>query len=56
MKKILCTTDFSKNAEKALRYAYSLSKQINSELIVLHVYDTPTILSGPGNASTADEI
>jgi nucleotide-binding universal stress UspA family protein len=56
MKKILCTTDFSKNAEKALRYAYSLSKQLNSELIVLHVYDTPTILSGPDNASTADEI
>jgi nucleotide-binding universal stress UspA family protein len=56
MKKILCTTDFSENSKKALKYAYRLSKLLNGELIVLHVYDTPTILSGPANASTADEI
>lgn len=56
MKKILCTTDFSENAEKALKYAYHLSKIFNSELIVLHVYEIPTILSGPDDASTADEI
>lgn len=56
MKKILCTTDFSENAEKALKYAYGLSRQFNSELIVLHVHDIPTILSGPSDAITADDI
>ncbi|MGM0579554.1 MAG: universal stress protein [Bacteroidota bacterium] len=56
MKKILCTTDFSENSKKALIYAHHLSKLFNSKLVVLHVYDIPTILSGPANASTADEI
>ena len=35
--KLLIPIDFSPESEKALRYASSLAKQINAELIALHV-------------------
>ena len=44
MKSILYATDFSKASESALKYAASLSRQLNMRLVVTHVYDVPTIL------------
>jgi nucleotide-binding universal stress UspA family protein len=40
--KLLIPIDFSPESEKALRYASSLAKQINAELIALHVMENPT--------------
>jgi len=40
--KLLIPIDFSPESEKALRYASSLAKQINAELIALHVIENPT--------------
>lgn len=39
VKKLLVPIDFSLESEKALKYASSLARQINAELIVLHVVD-----------------
>ncbi|MFD2521806.1 universal stress protein [Emticicia soli] len=36
MKKILCTTDFSRQAAKVCRYAVQLAKQTNARLYILH--------------------
>lgn len=41
MKKILVPTDFSKEAENAIKVAAQLSKKHNCELILLHVLDLP---------------
>jgi nucleotide-binding universal stress UspA family protein len=49
---IVSATDFSENSQTALKYAYELSLKTNAELIVLHVYDVPSILSGPSDATT----
>lgn len=43
--KIIVPTDFSANADHALKYASLLSKTINAKLILLHVY-TPPITKG----------
>jgi nucleotide-binding universal stress UspA family protein len=40
--KLLIPIDFSAESEKALRYASSVAKQINAELIALHVIENPT--------------
>ena len=40
--KLLIPIDFSPESEKTLRYASSLAKQINAELIALHVIENPT--------------
>lgn len=44
MKTILYATDYSKNSEAALKYAYPLSKEIGAALKVIHVFDYPTML------------
>jgi nucleotide-binding universal stress UspA family protein len=44
MKTILYATDYSQNSEAALKYAYSLCKTLNTKLIVVHVFDYPTLL------------
>lgn len=41
MKKILFPTDFSKTANNAFLYALQLAKNINAEIVTLHVYDLP---------------
>jgi nucleotide-binding universal stress UspA family protein len=46
VKKFLVPIDFSPESEKALRYASSLSRQINAELIALHVVDDTTDVEG----------
>lgn len=44
--KILFATDFSENSEHAFEYAYSLAKQFNSKLLLLHVINEPVDLRG----------
>ena len=39
IKKILYTTDLSKNAAHAFRYAITFSKKFNAEIIILHVIE-----------------
>jgi len=43
MKKILFPTDFSDVSKNAFLYALRLAKNINAEIITLHVYDIPQI-------------
>ncbi|RLJ65697.1 nucleotide-binding universal stress UspA family protein [Lacinutrix venerupis] len=48
MKKILVPTDFSIEAENAIKVAAQLSKKHNCELILLHVLDLPLSSIGEG--------
>lgn len=41
MKTIICPTDFSKNADKALDFAVDIAKKAGAELIVLNAFDLP---------------
>ncbi|WP_158860649.1 universal stress protein [Lunatibacter salilacus] len=50
MKKILYTTDFSKNAESAFRIALNLAKKHHAEFHLLHVFDIPTSWNYPYTA------
>ncbi|NHF61579.1 universal stress protein [Flavobacteriaceae bacterium TP-CH-4] len=43
MKKIVYATDCTKRSAPALRYAYRLSRSMQAELHVLHVYELPPI-------------
>lgn len=43
MKKILFPTDFSKASNNAFIYALRLAKQIDAELVTLHVYEMPVV-------------
>lgn len=45
MKKIVYTTDYSHNSVAGLKYAYELAKLLETDLIVLHVYE-PGITQG----------
>jgi len=45
MKTILYATDYSDNSIAALSYAHALSTHMNAKLVVLHVFDIPTVLS-----------
>jgi universal stress protein A len=38
---ILCPTDFSTTAAKAMKYAEQLAIEANAELTVMHAFDTP---------------
>jgi nucleotide-binding universal stress UspA family protein len=42
MKKILIPTDFSKNAENALKVAAQIARMNNSEIILLHMLELPS--------------
>ncbi|HEY7221637.1 MAG TPA: universal stress protein [Candidatus Binatia bacterium] len=42
VKKLLVPIDFSPESEKALKYSCALAKQINAEIIALHVLDELT--------------
>ena len=43
MKKILFPTDFSKTSTNAFLYALQLAKNIDAEVITLHVYALPAV-------------
>ena len=47
MKKILFTTDFSSNANKAFGFALNLAEKHQAELIMLHVYDISPVYGQP---------
>ena len=46
MKTILYATDYSENSELALKYAFNLSTKMKAKLLVIHVFDYPTLLDG----------
>jgi len=48
MKTILYATDYSKNSAAALKYAHALSTQLDSRLVITHVFDYPTVLGTKG--------
>jgi len=43
-RKILIPVDFKKPSEKALQYAAYMAKKVHSELVLLHILDTPGLL------------
>lgn len=45
MKTILCPTDFSVNAEHAVKYGASLADSFDAKLLLLHIYETPLMLT-----------
>lgn len=45
MNTILYATDYSKNSVAAMHFAYALSKELNAELMALHVFDLPITLA-----------
>ncbi|MCK0131602.1 universal stress protein [Flavobacteriaceae bacterium F08102] len=45
MKTIIHATDYSANSIAALKFAHAMSTQMNAKLLVLHVFDIPTVLS-----------
>ena len=47
MKKILFTTDFSANANKAFYFALNMAEKHNAELILAHVFDVPNVYNYP---------
>lgn len=44
MKTIIFATDYSKNAEIAIKYAHGLSSKLDANLLVIHVYSLPMML------------
>lgn len=48
MKTILYATDYSKNSELALKYAFNMSVKTGAKLMVIHVFEYPTLLDGKG--------
>ena len=44
MKTILYSSDYSENSVAALKYAYEMSKQMETRLVITHVFDYPTVL------------
>lgn len=50
MKKILVPTDFSEQAENALKVAAQMAKKFNGEIYLLHMLELPMQLVGTGSA------
>ncbi|MBT8292271.1 MAG: universal stress protein [Eudoraea sp.] len=48
MKTILYATDYSKNSAAALQYAHKMSEQLETRLVIAHVFEYPTILGMEG--------
>jgi nucleotide-binding universal stress UspA family protein len=51
MKKILVPTDFSEQAENALKVAAQMAKQFNGEIYLLHMLELPLQLVQPTSGS-----
>ena len=55
MKKILVPTDFSKEAENALKVAAQLAKKYNAEIYLLHMIELPADMTNPvGETRSSD--
>lgn len=48
MKTILYATDYSGNSVAALKYAHAMSRQLDTRLIMTHIFDYPTVLGTKG--------
>lgn len=55
LKRLLVATDFSTCAQAALRNAAGLARRLESELVVLHVVETPAHGSGAGRSDAGSE-
>lgn len=56
MKKILVPTDFSDQAENALKVAAQLAKKFNSEIFLLHMLELPLELVDPVQGSSSHNL
>ncbi|WP_462279991.1 universal stress protein [Salinivirga cyanobacteriivorans] len=56
LKNILVPVDFQKPSEQALRYAVNMGRQFNLEITILHVIETPGILSEFFGKSNTEEL
>lgn len=56
MKKILVPTDFSEQAESALKVAAQFAKKHNSEIYILHMLELPTQLIDPATSGSGNQI
>src|SRR5437868_7109864 len=54
IKHVLVPIDFSESSRKAVRYAVSFAKQFRSELLLIHVLQTPTPIPGVMDFPTVD--
>lgn len=52
--KILCATDFSPPADKAVRYAERLAGQTGARLIIAHAFDAPAEMTVPSQTIPLD--
>ena len=52
--RILCPTDFSDTAEKAVGYAEQLAIDAKAELLLFHAFDTPTTWTLSGQEHPRD--
>lgn len=55
-KKILLTSDGSKNSEHAIKHAIQIASDENAEIIVLHVVDSKHLSSIPENALDEEKV
>ncbi len=53
MKTILHATDYSENSISALKYAYNMALEIDARLIVLHVFNYPSVLRSESQESSS---
>ena len=56
MKKILVPTDFSPQAENALKVAVQMAKRFNSEIFLLHMLELPLVNVNPVSGSSSNEL
>ena len=56
MNKILVPTDFSKEAESALKVASQLAKKYTSEIYLLHMLEIPRLKDHLGDPLTLSEL
>ncbi len=56
MKKILVPTDFSPQAENALKVAVQMAKRFNSEIFLLHMLELPLVNVDPVSGSSSNEL
>lgn len=56
MKKILVPTDFSEEAETALKVAAQIAKKFNSEIFLLHMLELPLNLIDPSNPRNSGDL
>ena len=56
VRKIVCTTDFSTAATRAVDYALGLGRQLRAEIHLLHVYSVPSVPSVVGGAHTPETL